>query len=445
MVAKGEFSRHQLCLVSIFTLIAIFPFLSFAHSTPSSTSSRYLSATQPQHQGSEHIHKKRTELVGPENCHGFVGDQDTYGLGIRIGVYLQWVITVIAYLFVRSEAETVRAVNNCFQAAMFGGLVFLTITKGPDMIVVEPYIMLLFCLGVMVPMPMRLHNKDRMRMFCDWLFGYSTLDSSTLGLYFRIILNTAWASYGVWYAFVGMDGMMLSPVSSQKGCLVNSYCTSSVDLSGSPRTILKVVFVVCLICSSVALVLGTHLLIIKSFSYIFKGGWKRKDSIDRDDVSDVTLGTASTPFPAHPGPESHHNNRVFVVIVFSVVSCLTVYAIETTIKCNKIEDVGDIGSTGQILPLIIGFGGMAHILMIWIQGLIKQIATREGLQNGALRGSWPTLQIVDGDTSTTRSCVNSRGNGVPLQQINSSATALPPSGNAPLPPNAGEPGCSSNV
>ncbi|RPB26915.1 hypothetical protein L211DRAFT_753567, partial [Terfezia boudieri ATCC MYA-4762] len=53
---------------------------------------------------------------------GFTGDADTYGLGIRIGLYFQWITSSIAYSFVPSEAITMRGVNNCFQAAMFAGL-----------------------------------------------------------------------------------------------------------------------------------------------------------------------------------------------------------------------------------------------------------------------------------------------------------------------------------
>ena len=38
--------------------------------------------------------------VGPQisEC-GFIGDGDTYGLGIRLGVYTQWVSSLLAYSF----------------------------------------------------------------------------------------------------------------------------------------------------------------------------------------------------------------------------------------------------------------------------------------------------------------------------------------------------------
>jgi hypothetical protein len=52
---------------------------------------------------------------------GFAGDDNTYGLGIRIGVYLQWICSSIAYNFVPEEAVTMRGVNTCFTISNFAG------------------------------------------------------------------------------------------------------------------------------------------------------------------------------------------------------------------------------------------------------------------------------------------------------------------------------------
>jgi hypothetical protein len=52
---------------------------------------------------------------------GFKGDDNTYGLGIRLGVYIQWIISSIAYNFIPGEAVTMRGVNTCFTLANFAG------------------------------------------------------------------------------------------------------------------------------------------------------------------------------------------------------------------------------------------------------------------------------------------------------------------------------------
>ena len=50
---------------------------------------------------------------------GFVGDNNTYGLGIRLGIYIQWITSAIAYNFVPEEAVTMRSVNNFFTLSNF--------------------------------------------------------------------------------------------------------------------------------------------------------------------------------------------------------------------------------------------------------------------------------------------------------------------------------------
>ena len=52
---------------------------------------------------------------------GFRGDENVYGLGIRLGVYLQWLTSCLAYNFVADEAVTLRGVNTCFTLANFAG------------------------------------------------------------------------------------------------------------------------------------------------------------------------------------------------------------------------------------------------------------------------------------------------------------------------------------
>jgi hypothetical protein len=52
---------------------------------------------------------------------GFVGDDNTYGLGIRIGLYLQWMTSAIAYSFIPEEAAEMRCVNLLFTLSNFAG------------------------------------------------------------------------------------------------------------------------------------------------------------------------------------------------------------------------------------------------------------------------------------------------------------------------------------
>jgi len=51
-------------------------------------------------------------LIADETC-GFEGDEAAYGIGIRLGLYLQWITTSLADNFVPDEAINMRSVNNC--------------------------------------------------------------------------------------------------------------------------------------------------------------------------------------------------------------------------------------------------------------------------------------------------------------------------------------------
>jgi len=75
----------------------------------------------------------------------FTGNSDMYGLGIRIGFYLQWFGTILASWIARGEVQGMRLSNSFFVAATFLALVIQT-TKN-NLRPVETYIILLLTFG----------------------------------------------------------------------------------------------------------------------------------------------------------------------------------------------------------------------------------------------------------------------------------------------------------
>lgn len=75
----------------------------------------------------------------------FSGDPDMYGLGIRIGSYLQWLSLLIAACYVPSELPGLRTSNAFFASATFIGLVVETALN--DLEVTEIYITMLLVFG----------------------------------------------------------------------------------------------------------------------------------------------------------------------------------------------------------------------------------------------------------------------------------------------------------
>jgi predicted membrane channel-forming protein YqfA (hemolysin III family) len=75
----------------------------------------------------------------------FSGNQDMYGLGIRIGFYSHWFGTILASWIARGEYRLVKLSNFFFVSATFLALIIQT-TKN-DLLPVESYIVLLLAFG----------------------------------------------------------------------------------------------------------------------------------------------------------------------------------------------------------------------------------------------------------------------------------------------------------
>lgn len=73
------------------------------------------------------------------------GNSDMYGLGIRIGSYLQWLSLLIAACYVPSELPCLRTSNAFFTSATFIGLVVETALN--DIEITEIYITMLLVFG----------------------------------------------------------------------------------------------------------------------------------------------------------------------------------------------------------------------------------------------------------------------------------------------------------
>lgn len=139
----------------------------------------------------------------------FRGDDNTYGLGIRIGLYVQWITTDLAYNLLPEEASNIRAINSAFQLANLGGLLFITITKAlyqptPQLHAIECWIVLTFCLGGVCTGALKGSKKRGEPLTHD----FSLHDMSSLGSVVNLTVNVVLVYYSIWFVFVGMDKMV---------------------------------------------------------------------------------------------------------------------------------------------------------------------------------------------------------------------------------------------
>lgn len=78
----------------------------------------------------------------------FDGNSDMYGLGIRLGYYLQWYGGIFANWLAPSEVPGIRFANQLFISASFLALIILTVRSRDSLQPVETYIILLLMFGV---------------------------------------------------------------------------------------------------------------------------------------------------------------------------------------------------------------------------------------------------------------------------------------------------------
>ena len=78
-------------------------------------------------------------------CGGIEGNSDLYGLGIRLGVYLQWISSWLIQTLNPSGITTTHDANSIFVLAILTAM--LSATARDDIKPIESYIMLLICFG----------------------------------------------------------------------------------------------------------------------------------------------------------------------------------------------------------------------------------------------------------------------------------------------------------
>lgn len=130
---------------------------------------------------------------------GFEGNSDFYGLGIRIGVYLQWITAFLANHLLQSAIETNLETNTIFLSALFIATVVSTLQ---DKVQPSELIVLLqLCFGFLFSiLSIWGHRTARTGVNKDEKIRFPLM-----GSFFRLMLATSLAAYGLWFWFRGQD------------------------------------------------------------------------------------------------------------------------------------------------------------------------------------------------------------------------------------------------
>lgn len=249
------------------------------------------------------------------------GDANLYGLGIRIGTYLIWTASLIAYNVTRSETSTMRILSGLYQLSTLLAL-FIASASERTLFAVEPLILLGLCIGGLCTSTDLPSSATYTALKC-----YTTLEIADLGSLLRVLVLVMSTGYGMWYSFTGFDNVCRSL------CGNSFFFFSKVSLYGWYRELLQALFV--LYAVGIAILAGNT-----AWSALFHRGrrWSKRETVPvktQDDLDESRGGLIG-------------------LSIGTVIMVIFIIAIELTIYWNRMENVHSCGSVAQLLPLIIG-------------------------------------------------------------------------------------------
>lgn len=259
---------------------------------------------------SERHHAAIMALSEPESMSHFEGNPDLYGVGVRIGLYSQWIATLLVTLFDPANEAPQRVANLIIQSAIFLGL----------------------CIESS-------HKTDAVGALITQFLLCGSLSSLTgdgighlghLSGIMRVLFYTALSSYGCWFWFAGIEAM-LKPHYPNIGFFGRSRIDGWFRTFGKAIAIAGVIVCVCLIgvCVWAA---------IRRFSHGFERAVIRK----KKTRPQVEIG---------------------LLFLSMGLIALSIAAVEYLIQVNGITGLSELDSVGQLIPLLVG--GISCAVTTW--------------------------------------------------------------------------------
>jgi hypothetical protein len=144
---------------------------------------------------------------------GYTGNSDIYGLGIRIGIYLQWFSTWLSTAFIPEEMLGTTVANSIFLIAISAATLSLCTsspTAGGTPVYTADLIILLAIFGISVYFLYSLSWFGR-HFGPSSSINFTFEDSTALGESIKMILSLSMASVSIWFWFHGVDQFTPTP------------------------------------------------------------------------------------------------------------------------------------------------------------------------------------------------------------------------------------------
>lgn len=320
----------------------------------------------------------------PELTCGFEGNSDIYGMGIRLGIYMQWLAALIAELASPADVEAAQAATTSYQLAMFSGLVLVTQNRSLGVRALEAFLILLFCfaglwVGSVVPTARSFGVLSGMRRRLDHVM-HSNHDNTTTTTspfggrpattdpgptktsapqLFRLLLACIVSAYGTWTLFVGLDRLPRTACRDEV-----AFFFAPVSLFGWFRHMFRAFFVVSLVASTVLLVVlvaqrGTAFAAaLREWPPPLARAWAGGTAGPLEHG-----GGAAAVGASGRGAEEKASLAALLRQPLGGVVALSVFmvAIELTLAWNAVRDVYDCNAFGQLFPLVLGASNLAGV------------------------------------------------------------------------------------
>ena len=174
---------------------------------------------------------------------------------------------------------------------------------------------------------------------------------------------------------MGMDGMLNAYPDDCK----YTFFFTRIELSSWFRVFLKVILILSAIPVLVFLTSGTVNLARVTCDFIFRRGWHGITHYLPPELQ----ANHQTPMPSIKLKASNERPRLqfdklrLFNLILSGMLLIFIIAAELTIQWNKIKAVQAIGSTGQLLPVLVGVGCVGRVLIRLISDLLGEVALRK--------------------------------------------------------------------
>jgi len=183
----------------------------------------------------------------------FDGNTDMYGIGIRIGFYLQWYAGIAASWMAPSEVPGLRFTISLFIAATFLALLIQILRDVSSLEVVEVYIILLLTFGYylfLVPL-----YVWRLLTRCNPAFDPSRNPRVRAGKVYSLLnfpLLIAVASFQLWFWFARV------PTLDSRDCVEYGFFFAKVRMNARPFEIINILLYLLLLifCAVILLISG---------------------------------------------------------------------------------------------------------------------------------------------------------------------------------------------